>query len=661
MKKGTRRKTTIQYSFVILFISIFIMEFLFKLFSHQELFHLSLLRIFLFTFVFSLASSLLLQFLPFKIQRFLILLILFFISTYMITQLGFKSFMGNYISMAAVGDGATRITEYIIPFIRHISLINYLLYLPFLFWLALFIFHKVQWQKEILVFPILLVLLLSTLCLHGISLLTLHTFTKDTDLVNIADLYAHASFQELALQEFGAVRFLSRDIALLFQEEQPVIVAPIPTPSSTPTLPAIDDFSRNINDLIWNELSNNESNKNIKTIDAYLQSKPISDFNEMSDYFKNKNLILIMVEAFDYMAVDKKLTPTLYKMMNEGIHFENHFTPKYSCTTGESEFISQVSLVPSTNVCTPNEYMNNDFSQSIFALFNQKGYYSSSYHNWNDQFYNRHTLHKNMGSTQFLDVEDLQIKLIQGWQSDKTLIELAIPYFIDKQPFFTYLITSSMHFPYNEPSTLGDRYLNQVQAVYPDYPLEIQRYLSKTIELDHGLAYLIEQLEIKGIASDTVIAMFADHHPLNVQTSLIVEATQQLNRNFGFNIDQSPFYIYQPHGETLKVAKTNSTFDILPTLANLFGLNYDPRYYVGTDIFSDQESLVIFTNGNWVNDHGFYQASRSKFTAFDSSFSYTNEEIAAINTKVNNQFSISNLIYKTNYFKTRNFKVQLLP
>ena len=59
----------------------------------------------------------------------------------------------------------------------------------------------------------------------------------------------------------------------------------------------------------------------------------------MTGIFKDKNLILIMVEAFDMIAINEKLTPTLYKLSTEGLNFDNYYTPKYSCTIGESEFI----------------------------------------------------------------------------------------------------------------------------------------------------------------------------------------------------------------------------------------------------------------------------------------------------------------------------------
>ena len=109
----------------------------------------------------------------------------------------------------------------------------------------------------------------------------------------------------------------------------------------------------------------------------------------MSGVFEGKNLILIMVEAFDLSAIREDVTPTLYRLSKEGWYFDNYYTPKYSCTTGESEFIALTSIIPSSSVCTPNTYRNNNYSRALFQLFNQKGYVSTSYHNWNDEFYER--------------------------------------------------------------------------------------------------------------------------------------------------------------------------------------------------------------------------------------------------------------------------------
>ena len=46
----------------------------------------------------------------------------------------------------------------------------------------------------------------------------------------------------------------------------------------------------------------------------------------------------------------------------------------------------------------------------------------------------------------------------------------------------------------------------------------------------------------------------------------------------------------------VEVDKYCSSLDIAPTLSNLFGLEYDSRLMMGTDILSDQPGMVIFSN-----------------------------------------------------------------
>lgn len=86
-----------------------------------------------------------------------------------------------------------------------------------------------------------------------------------------------------------------------------------------------------------------------------------------------------------------------------------------------------------------------------------------------------------------------------------------------------------------------------------------------------------------------------------------------VDRYEDLNEDLMPFIIYNSKQEPKVISKTSSTFDILPTLANLFDLDYDPRYYTGKDIFSNEDSKVIFSNGSWVTDNAIYFASTGKY------------------------------------------------
>lgn len=642
--------------FVCSFFALLAIDFLFRIMTDASNEALVFIRIYLFDTALALLLVLISSFFSKKAGNLFISLILLIYAIYGIGQLGFEHFMGNYMSFKIALDSAKRVTGNVMEFILAIRLQTYSLLLPVIIAAVLLFKNKetmiYTWKKRF-------VLLLLLICVHGLSLLTMQLNAANQGLYGALQLYKEPEPVQMAIEAFGINRFMTRDIlcAMTEKEEAVEIIVEEPVSSDEETEEKLEtDYSRKIDDRKWIELMEAEENASIKAIDEYLLQRTITDKNEMTGLFEGKNLIYIMVEAFDYMAIDETLTPTLYSMQQQGISFNNYYTPKYSCTTAESEFISLVSLVPQSGLCTPNSYKDNLFTQSIFELFNRKGYTSTSYHNWNDQFYERKTYHINMGSEYFYDVDDLNIKLIQGWQSDAEMVENALPYFTEEEPFFAFMITSSTHFPYDASSTLGDRYLSQISAIYPDMPINIQRYHSKAMELDKAMELLLKGLEEKGILEDTVIVLFADHHPLKTESSQIIEWTTQLDRSVGLNIDRTPCFIYNSATEAMSVDTLASTYDLLPTIANLFNLDYDPRFYVGRDIFSAQEGLVIFNNGDWIVDEGIYTAGKNSFESFDGT-TYSDEWIESINARVNNLFSISKSIYKTDYFKYRDFDI----
>lgn len=588
------------------------------------------------------------------VTKSILVLIVFLFAIYTTAQMGFLSFLGNYVSFKTAGQ-AVKITEYVLEFIRFLKP-TYILTLIFPILYALILFKskediKFNWKMTLMTFLISIITYFSAIVTIQIA--------PQTG-INLMSIYRNPTFIETALREFGPQRFVLRDlITLVFppEDEAPVIeiIAPDETPAPLETeIPEID-FSRQIDDSKWISTMEAEENETLKQLDQYFISQNISDKNEMTGLFEGKNLIYIMIEAFDYIAIDPVLTPTIYKMQSEGWDFNNYFTPKYSCTTGESEFISLTSLVPSSAVCTPNSYSKNAFLNSILTLFKNEGYYVSAYHNWEDEFYDRRELYQNMGIEDYWNIEQMNFKIIQGWQSDDELMKEALPHFIDKDKFMSLIVTSSMHFPYDLDSTLGNRYRKEIDEIHPEYSTPIKRYLSKCMELDKGLNTLLTELENSGKLDDTVIVMFADHHPLKTTLETLTEYTSQFDRSFGLNEDKTPLIIYNAATESKDIDAIASTFDLVPTVANLFNLNYDPRLYVGKDIFSQDENTVIFTNGDWIGTYGWFKASEGVFYHFDDSNPAPQNWIDNQNKRVSNAFSISLMVYKTDYFRKRDW------
>ncbi len=621
-------------------------EFIFRLLTFPNLFNSSFDRITMYTFSAALFFAWLFSLLPVKAAKFFTALAGVFFGAYTITQLQFMNFYGSYMSVRASLDGAGRIAEFAGQFISLIKPV---------YWTALIVpaivivvnfFVKVQRSSPKKTF---LVTLCGCLLMEGAAFRNL----SQTEYVS---LYLHPRFIDRAIREFGLGRFLLLDLISLgtgSSSSELILPESTPEPTETPepeiTAEPVITRRDTIDDTAWKALAEAETDEEIRTIDNYLMNRKVTDFNEMTGALRDWNVVYIMIEAFDYMAIDPELTPTLYRMKEEGWDFTHHYTPKFSCATGESEFVSEVSLVPLSDVCTPNQYAANEWPSSIFSVFRNAGYYSTAYHNWKDEFYDRRILYSHSGCEAYLNYDDLKYAQIWGWQSDLEMMELTVPYWIDQDKFFTLYVTSSTHFPYDEGSELGNRYLNEINEVHPEYPIEVKRYLSKSIELDKSMAYLMDQLAEAGKLDNTLLVLFADHHPLETPLQTLADyGGAEVDRLNGFDEDRTPLIFYSPNLGAQKLDRVNSTFDILPTVLNLIGLNYDPRLYVGNDYFDEASKLVIFPNGSWITDDGAYYASND---THDETLS--DAEVARRNTEVNNLFSVCRMIYRRNYFALR--------
>lgn len=212
------------------------------------------------------------------------------------------------------------------------------------------------------------------------------------------------------------------------------------------------------------------------------------------------------------------------------------------------------------------------------------------------------------------------------------------------------IITSGTHLPYDTSTYLSDLHVNKVKSVYPNASRHIQVYLSKAIELDLGMQLLLEELE--SIEGSTIV-LFSDHRPLNMPAAYLNEYSN-FDRNAGQNLDRTPMIIYDTTLNKDSINTVSSTIDISPTLANLFNLDYDPRLYMGTDLFSEDKTLVQFQNGSWISDLGNFYASQNRFEAFDNE-TVSDEYVKSTHQLTQQKVNVAEMVYKNNYFKKRMF------
>jgi arylsulfatase A-like enzyme len=408
----------------------------------------------------------------------------------------------------------------------------------------------------------------------------------------------------------------------------------------------------NVLDIDFTALAAGAENPVIADIHSYFASVEPTMRNDYTGMFEGYNLVFITAESFAPYAVDEALTPTLYKMANKGMRFENYYIPLWDTSTLDGEYAILQGLVPKQGVWSM--MVSGQQGHTLpFTLGNQflsLGYSTYAYHNHNAEYYNRAISHPNLGYTVFR-ARDAGLNLTElGWpESDLEMVDITTDEFIGDgaDPFHVYYLTVSGHQPYESWNAMA---LKNWDAV-ADLPLTDRgkAYLACNIELDRALELLMERLNEAGVAEKTVIALTADHPPYALQLDGISELLGH-QVDYQFEDYDSAFFIYCQGMAPLAVEKYSSSLDILPTLSNLFGLEYDSRLLMGRDILSDAEPVVIFSNRSWITGRARFSAYTGVVTSFDEANPADDEYIQRIHKIVAERFAYSARIVENNYY-----------
>lgn len=637
---------------ILIFTLLLAVEFIFRIQAGQFGFNNLLIRSLLMVMMLSSILIILNALTRSRIITSLTIIYAVFINAYAFFQISMRSYYEAFFSSRFLRQEMPNVQSYASDFIHSIKL-GYFIY-PIILLVFIPLYLKTRKHQALLRKgkPMLFVMVIPmSLFLSYSGLLRVDTQIYVESSVS---LFKNPFYTESAMNQLGLLSFMGTDLQYIFLPGRAVQNIDLVEDDREEELPSVeyeDPKIRKFDDTLWKSIQDEETNTLFKDLDQYFMSQEITRKNEKTGVFESMNLVYFLVEAFDELAIHPTLTPTLYKLKTEGIYFQQFLSPQFNCATAESELMSVSSLYPVVGTCTMSNYYKNTNPQSIYNLFKAKGYSTSSFHNWTDQFYPRSVIHPVLGSDVYKDESVTIPSRVSGWQSDLTMMHTVVKDLNNTSgPFMSYVITSSTHFPYDVNSNLGDKYFSQVKAVLPDAPDDIIRYMSKAKELDASIAYLIEHLEA---IDNTVLVLFSDHRPFKLQSGDIEKFTYDPAPSAFF--DATPFMIYTPKIQSEKVTKVSSTIDLVPTLANMFNLDYDPRLYMGSDIFSYDNNRAIFQNGSWRDQIGRFDTNSSKFTPYDEARTYTDEEVIRINALVNRKLAVSSQVYLNGYFNEREF------
>ena len=330
--------------------------------------------------------------------------------------------------------------------------------------------------------------------------------------------------------------------------------------------------------------------------------------------YKDKNLILLQLEGIDNWLITKEDTPTLYKMMNNSINFTNHYS---YYNGGGSTFNSEFAV--NTGFITPLSYTQNaytfnknTFPYSLAHLFKNIGYSVNAFHMNDSEYYSRGTNYKNWGYENYYGLKELGVYKDDSYTLDRELIlnETFSEKMFPEEKFVDYIITYSGHLPFTTEKGVCRKLViedvlkkEDLEELPNDYILptlteeECARRQAK--ETDYMVELLLNKLTEKNLIDNTVIVVFTDHYLYTLSDQTILDKYKETKNNL---INKTPFFIWDNETTKKKITSVTSQLNILPTLLNLYGLEYHPNYYIGEDALNNNyHGKVFFSDYSWYD------------------------------------------------------------
>jgi len=367
----------------------------------------------------------------------------------------------------------------------------------------------------------------------------------------------------------------------------------------------------------------------------------------LADY----NLIVLCAESFATGAIYPELMPTLYKLSTEGIVF-NNFYNSFPNTTTDGEYALMQGLWPDTNrEKKASSLYSSRNSYLPFTLGNlfmeQRGIQSFGYHNYEGSYYGRDESHPNMGYSMKFAKDGM--KFSSSWPaSDLEMMEQSIDDYIGMEQFHAYYMTFSGHYKYDNSNELVVKNWKLARDL-PIKSRQARAYISCNLELEYALSYLMQRLEEAGVADKTAIVLVGDHYPYGLED-------KEYSELVGYEIDSFSKYkstlIFWVGGleENIVVDEYCCNVDILPTILNLWGFDYDSRMLAGTDVFSDSEHVAVLVNKSFLTDKVWVNANTGEIRYLVDESEVPEGYIENMHRMINNRFTISSDILGKCYY-----------
>lgn len=430
-------------------------------------------------------------------------------------------------------------------------------------------------------------------------------------------------------------------------------------------------------------------------VDYYKENTNPDTTNKYTNIYEGKNILVIHAESIQNWLLNtkingKEITPNLNKLAKEGMYFTNYYSQESVGTSSDTEFTFNTSLLPASSGTVFVSYWDRNYAYSTPKLLKEKGYYTFSMHGNNCTMWNRNNMHPSLGYDHFYcytDAFDIDETIGIGL-SDKSFFKQAVPIISNVKKeyknFYGTLIMLTNHTPWNDISKnsnfdvtihYNDPNTGEVKIAPYLEGTTLGDYIKSANYADAALGQLIDDLDKAKILDDTVIVIYGDHdakikkneyvryYNYDPITDDVKDSSDPSYKDvdyYSYELNRSvPFIIWTKNNRyTMRVDKVMGMYDAQPTLGNMFNF-YNP-YALGHDIFSVDENVVIFPNGNWLTNKMYYNSQKDEGLALTLSEPVSSDYISKYNEEGNKKVSVSDKIIVYDLFeKTKDLDLSI--
>lgn len=587
-----------------------------------------------------------------KLNRRISLAITTIFSIWYCVQIVYHNVFGTFLVVTSITNGGTgqalNSVDMIMSSVLNRIVFLLLVFVPLVFNIIfgkkLVAFKKFKWSSKGILLGAAVVIWLVTLAFVNMDSSSSNTRSNSS-------LY-HGELQQNAVCErFGLFTMQRLDISHLIFGYKTNIKTTSPQKATQASSSGKETAAKKPNSINtdFKNLESKTDNDDLKTLYGYFQSQVPSFTNKYTGMFKKYNVIFITAESFSQYAIDKKLTPTLYKMYSEGFQFNNYYSPAWGVSTTDGEYANLTGLIPKSGVWSFSQSAksNVSFPFTLGEESHTNKYKTvNAYHNHSYDYYDRDKYLTNIGYDYKAIGKGLDLGENVWPNSDLKMMQKTTGDYINSDSFSVYYMTVSGHGGYSY-NTMSSRNSDAVKNL--KYSDEVKGYLASNIELDKAMKYLLDELKKAGKYNNTLICMTDDHYPYSLDDFNGLDELAGHKVDTTFERYKNAWILWSGSMKNpVKVDTYCSSLDVLPTLLNMLDFKYDSRTITGTDVFSDKQPFVVFADRSWISQNGKYNAGSGRYSKFSTAKG--KDDVDELNNKCSNMFSSSRMILETNVY-----------